>query len=603
MTVVIDDASRVLKEAFGLSEFRPKQAEVVANVLKGKHTLALLPTGYGKSLCYQVPSQLLPGMTLVVSPLIALMRDQIVGLSSRGIENATYLNSTVSDDEQYERIKAVRQGKTKLLYVAPERFDSPAFRALLKEVQISLLVIDEAHCISQWGHDFRPQYRNLAGHFSEFPDSTVLALTATATPPVREDIVKSLNLGPMSIVEGCLDRTNLHLEVVEAKNATVKDSFLLNVVAKEKEPVVVYVSSRKESERVSSFLKANGARAAFYHAGMAGDLRHRVQKKFEQEEISVICCTTAFGMGIDKSNIRRVVHYNLPASLESYFQEAGRAGRDGAPAVCTLLYMKKDIFTQKWLLGKNYPTDEQVLLIYRLVRKAGEGGIRWQEILGAANVPAPALNGALDHLKSTKLIESDRSGVLFDLMPAGRQALIDMSSLRRRRYRDQDRLEKMIGYATNQYCRRRSIITYFGQKLESNCTGCDVCYPDSLYGSQSTMDANPDSASKAKSSPKATGAGVDQLRVDVLALAEALSGKVGRTTFAKILKGSKAKDIVENGFDNQSLYGKHSRFTADEVLNVIDNLIADGHVKKIGTMYPKLSLTSAGRQHLTQSSS
>lgn len=614
MSVSVSQAGQVLQDLFGLTDFRAHQKEVIDNVLAGRHTLALLPTGYGKSLCYQVPSQMLPGLSLVVSPLIALMRDQVVGLTARGIKSATYLNSTVSEDEQFARVDSIRKGLVKLLYVAPERFESSAFRSLLKEVEVSLLVIDEAHCISQWGHDFRPQYRSLAGHLTEFQASTVLALTATATPGVRQDIVDSLALPNMAVIVGELDRPNLHLEVVEAKNAAVKDGFLLQAIARETEPVVVYVSSRKESERVAQFLKSRGFKSGCYHAGMTGDARHRVQKQFENEDIKVIACTTAFGMGIDKGNIRRVIHYNLPSSLESYFQEAGRAGRDGKPAVCTLLFQKKDIFTQKWLLGKNYPDDNQVTDIYRLIKGAGLAGVRWQELLGSLNIEAPALNGALDHLRSIKLVDVDSRGTLYDGMPDRIDPAIDLQPLRQRKYRDQDRLEKMIGYATTRTCRRRSIIAYFGQRLSDSCTGCDICHPELFYqepvdsGSDSSGTSGSGRGSARSGDARRSGTGSpyvlsdnSDLRRDILELVRALPGRVGRTSFAKILRGSKAKDVIEAGLDRQETYGKYAALSNDDVLGAIDGLIDEGLIRKVGSMYPKLSLSQTGKKEVSTS--
>ena len=240
-----------LRERFGLAEFRPKQKEVIDNVMRGKHTLALLPTGYGKSLCYQVPSQVLPGITLVVSPLIALMQDQVNGLLRRGLNNVTLLNSSIAWDERDLRMAGIRAGAYKLVYVAPERFESARFRQLLSTIDVSLLVVDQAHCISQWGHDFRPHYRNLSGHLSHVPGATILALTATATPPVQKDIVQSLALPEMHVVVGSFDRPNLRLEVRGCRNNFEKDEFLFRLLRSTSEPVIVYTSSRKETEALS----------------------------------------------------------------------------------------------------------------------------------------------------------------------------------------------------------------------------------------------------------------------------------------------------------------------------------------------------------------
>lgn len=342
----------ILRSKFGLDAFREKQVEVIERILAGRNVLGLLPTGYGKSLTYQVPSQLLPGVTIVVSPLIALMQDQLAGLARRGITNATVLNSTLDYQEMSERIAGIRRGAYKLVYVAPERFDSPRFRELLRGIDVSLMVIDEAHCISQWGHDFRPQYRNLGNYIREFGSTAVLALTATATPTVKKDIIRNLELPEIDVVEGSFDRANLLFAVRPFASQATKDKFVLDALRAVPGSAVIYTSSRKEAERVGKNLKRTGLKAGFYHAGLEQAVRARVQKAFETDKLDVIVCTVAFGMGVDKPSIRQVIHYNLPGAVESYYQEAGRAGRDGEPALCTLMFQPKDIYVHKWLIDK-----------------------------------------------------------------------------------------------------------------------------------------------------------------------------------------------------------------------------------------------------------
>lgn len=482
---------RVLHEIFKLDHLRDKQRETIDHLLSGRHCLALLPTGYGKSLCYQLPSQILPGLTVVISPLIALMQDQLDGLQRRGIENATILNSTISLAEQDRRIRGLIAGQYKLLYIAPERFDSPRFRGLLKSLKISLLVIDEAHCISQWGHDFRPQYRNIRKYLEILPDTTVLAVTATATQRVRQDIIDSLQLPQMQVVQASFDRPNLHFEVEQHTNSAAKDERLFELLDRRRThpdgASIVYVSSRKEAEALTLRLRHQRIEAACYHAGMPADHRARVQKDFEQDRCKVIVSTVAFGMGVDKGSIDQVVHYNLPASLENYFQEAGRAGRDGRDATCTLFYQAKDVNTQKWLMKQNYPTDEQIADIYDLLaNKAPQNSVSIKAQIKISDVALNAvidlfnqlrmLSGTMDAISFKEEVKQKRVGLAGPIAGLITRCPVDTTLLRDRERRDITRLETLINYASRQKCRRLQLLNYFGQPLEQPCTGCDVCH-------------------------------------------------------------------------------------------------------------------------------
>ncbi|MBX9690179.1 MAG: ATP-dependent DNA helicase [Candidatus Obscuribacterales bacterium] len=464
----------VLEERFGLESFRPKQQEVIDALLSGKHTLALLPTGYGKSLCYQVPSQVLPGATLVVSPLIALMQDQLSGLWRRGIRNASCLNSSLTSRELDERFAQVENGEIKLLYVAPERFESARFRKVLERLKISLLVIDEAHCISQWGHDFRLQYRNLSSYLAKIKGCTVLALTATATPHVQRDIVKSLALPRMQIISASFDRPNLKFDVQSLASANDKDRQLFSLLHDADDSTIVYTSSRKEAERLASLLRERRLSACCYHAGMSTFERQRNQHAFESGKHSIIVSTVAFGMGIDKADIRQVIHYNMPPSLENYYQEAGRAGRDGARANCTLLYQPKDISTQKWLISKNYPTEEEIFSIFKNVQARGLTAVKPQELLKTVNINESAMMSALGLLKQLQLIDSTPDGAYFQRNSEA-NPIIDCTLLSQRKQHEMNRLQSMISYVSDKRCRRESILDYFGQALKTACSGCDIC--------------------------------------------------------------------------------------------------------------------------------
>lgn len=470
-----------LHDQFGLKQLRPKQAEVIESVLSGHNTIALLPTGYGKSLCYQLPAMLLPGVTLVVSPLIALMQDQVQGLLTKGIRGATFLNSSVDFEEISERVKEIKRGEIKLIYIAPERFASAAFQRLIKDLDVSLLVIDEAHCISQWGHDFRPQYRHFSQHREHFKDVPVLALTATATPAVQRDIVATLGLLEPRIVSSSFDRANLRFDVVRIRRAEEKDATLAGLLCADQEPAIVYTSSRKESERIAALLCSIGVKSAHYHAGMSAGERAHCHRIFEREEIRVMVSTVAFGMGVDKANIRRVIHYNCPPSLENYYQEAGRAGRDGQKAECTLLYSLKDAASHKWLIGRNYPKAEDFEGLLSVLKDLSGETTNQSGLLKKLDMPEGALNNSLHLLKEDSVIDTTPNGtfkVQENLDLAAYKP--NLERLQVRKDADRQRLQEMIDYAEFNQCRRKTILRYFGQNLDTNCQACDVCQPMSL---------------------------------------------------------------------------------------------------------------------------
>ena len=335
----IDLMYTLLKQYFGYDSFRPYQEEIIQHVLEGRDSLVLMPTGGGKSLCYQLPALKFEGVTLVISPLISLMKDQVDGLKANGVE-ARYLNSSLSPKESEEIMEALRQGKIKILYVAPERFSVGAFQDFLKTLRMSLIAVDEAHCISQWGHDFRPDYRNLKQLKSLFPSLPIVALTATATPKVQADIMQQLDLERPKKFVTSFDRPNLEMRVIRKKNSLEKLVHLLQ--GYKGESVIIYCFSRRDTEEVSRDLVVNGFHALAYHAGLSPEVRKKTQDKFVRDEVSVIVATIAFGMGIDKPDVRLVVHYTFPKSLEGYYQEIGRAGRDGLPSECVLLYSYGD---------------------------------------------------------------------------------------------------------------------------------------------------------------------------------------------------------------------------------------------------------------------
>ena len=359
----LEDARAALRAAFGYDQFRAGQEMAIESVLSGNDTLVVLPTGGGKSVCYQIPALVLPGLTVVVSPLISLMKDQVDALEARNLP-AAFINSTLTSAQVADRLARAARGEVRLLYLAPERFDFGNVATRLRDIGVSLLAVDEAHCISQWGHDFRPSYLRVADARIKLGSPPTVALTATATPEVREDICRQLALdNPRTIITG-FDRTNLTYHVLPARNDAEKDTLLVETLRKHDGLAVVYASTRKSVDRLSFLLEQQGIASAGYHAGLDDTHRREVQEAFMTERIRAIIATNAFGMGIDKPNVRLVIHHSMPGTLEAYYQEAGRAGRDGLHSEVFLLHSFPDRFTHEFFIKGAYPERSIVEQVY-----------------------------------------------------------------------------------------------------------------------------------------------------------------------------------------------------------------------------------------------
>ncbi|WP_124726814.1 DNA helicase RecQ [Staphylospora marina] len=351
MLPTLADAERMLRKHFGYPSFRPGQRRIIESLLAGRDTMGIMPTGGGKSVCYQIPALLFPGITVVISPLISLMKDQVDRLLLHGIP-ATFLNSTLSPEEADERIRRLMAGEYKLLYIAPERLESERFHTIFQRLPVDLVTVDEAHCISQWGHDFRPSYRTMAEKILGLPKKPlIMALTATATPDVREDITSLLGIPRDAVHTMPVRRNNLSFFVRREEDRT---AFIRSRLARSPDKTgIIYCSTRKEVDKLYTALQSAGVAAARYHAGMDEREREHAQERFARDQVQVIVATNAFGMGIDKSNVRFVIHHNLPRNLESYYQEAGRAGRDGEPGECILLWNPGDMVIQRHLIDQS----------------------------------------------------------------------------------------------------------------------------------------------------------------------------------------------------------------------------------------------------------
>jgi len=577
---------------------RPVQADVITDIFAGEPVIAVMPTDAGKSLCYQLPAIVLGergGVTLVVSPLIALMKDQVDALNARGVR-AVALTSASSADEQRTILDGIRAGVFTLVYVAPERFRSPRFVEALRATasKIALVAIDEAHCISEWGHDFRPDYRRLGAILHELAPKRVAAFTATATPEVRRDIAHQLGMKNVRLHVRGFDRPNLYYAVDKVGGADDKTRKLVELVRMRDGGVaLVYAATRKNAEAYSHALKQAGMRSRVYHAGLEGEVRERAQDVFMAGQLDAIVATNAFGMGIDKGDIRLVVHADIPRSPEAYYQEAGRGGRDGKPTRCVMLFNHGDIRLQEFLIDASFPSAELLRAMWKLLRDQPKLGTlaKYDEDLEAKLRPhlpgnektgrAPSnaeVGAALRILERHGMLARDDERISATRPEPGLYAQLDVESLKRRADAERAKLRTMIEYAYYPRCRRQFVLEYFGDEdwtdRDRKCGACDTC--------------------EAVASGRSTGladAEVNAIRGLLLLVGE-LNGRFGRTRVAAIATATDDDPRFEDLPERGCVRGWSQR----QVLDLLRALEGAGLIEASRGEYPTIATTRRGDQ-------
>ena len=586
-----DDFS-LLRTHFGFNHFRPGQQEAIHSLLEKNNTLVVMPTGAGKSLIFQLAALQLKGLTLVISPLIALMKDQVDGLVRRDIP-ATYINSTLSAGEQADRLEHLSHGDYRIVYVAPERLRSVPFLKSLQKQTVCLLAVDEAHCISEWGHDFRPDYLHIAQVRIALGNPLTIALTATATPQVQSDIIRLLGLtDAVRIVTG-FNRPNLSLNVCYTNGIPAKLKALRKLFASRGPgAAILYAGTRRNAEDAAEFVRAVvNTPASYYHAGLPTEERTRIQNEFISGKSNIIAATNAFGMGIDRADVRQVIHYTLPGSLEAYYQEAGRAGRDGLPARVTLLYDPQDRALQEFFIQQSELAVENLRTFYDAIQN---GDQVWTTLDGLSQVtgmhPVQIKVGlaALERAAALEHIGDEGYGMAFRKSTWNPEMIQKAVSSNKEHLRHrQAQLDHMITYAESNSCRRMLILKHFGDTDTAEALECcDNC--QSRKGG---------STSHGEVMEMTHGERIPLIILDCI---RRIRFRVGRGKLSQILHGSKAQDILNFHHEKNAYYGQLAALKQSDIDALIGQLIERGYIKVIGGGYPVLSLTPLGENAVKQ---